>query len=202
METKLYQRMKIKYLFTLRDCIYSETNEYEEPYNASDLPSLIELLGITISSTFLQLDNPYISQLWQMIYARNLNEGVYESESNQYDYKEFKAWMIRLINLMIFTQDRYMVLLNLYNKNKNDLLKQISTTSESKTRFNDTPQDEGVFESDPHTTNLTQASITASTDKDTIIIRLREIQDNYMQVMTNWLNEFEILFIRSANYEE
>lgn len=99
----------------------------------------------------------------------------------------------------------------------------ISTdTSENTSRFNDTPQSKeltGGFEDDTYVSNLTKEngsntnagnstlSGTAgiqrivSSQRDTMIERLREIEAKFMKVKLSWLNEFGILFMERGNYE-
>ena len=72
------------------------------------------------------------------------------------------------------TYPKYSELINLYESQKNDLLKQLE--SSSKTLFNDTPQAGGDFTTDPYITNATQ--VKTSTDTATPIARLKEVETN------------------------
>ena len=92
------------------------------------------------------------------------------------------------------TYHKYSELINLYESQKDDLLKQLQ--SSSKTLFNDTPQAGGDFTADPYITNATQ--VETSTDTATPIARLKEIQDNLVNFYKKWADEFEKFIIYSA----
>ena len=92
------------------------------------------------------------------------------------------------------TYPKYSKLINLYESQENDLLKQLE--SSSKTLFNDTPQAGGDFTTDPYITNATQ--VKTSTDTATPIARLKEVQDNITNYYKEWADEFEKFIIYSA----
>ena len=92
------------------------------------------------------------------------------------------------------TYHKYSKLIDLYESQKDDLLKQLE--SSSKTLFNDTPQAGGDFTTDPYVTNATQVS--TSTDTATPIARLKEVQDNIDNYYKEWADEFEKFIIYSA----
>ena len=92
------------------------------------------------------------------------------------------------------TYPKYKKLIDLYESQENNLLKQLE--SSSKTLFNDTPQAGGDFTTDPYITNATQ--IKTSTDTATPIARLKEVQDNITNYYKEWANEFEKFIIYSA----
>ena len=92
------------------------------------------------------------------------------------------------------TYPKYKKLLDLYESQENDLLKQLE--SSSKTLFNDTPQAGGDFTTDPYVTNATQ--VKTSTDTATPMARLKEVQDNIVNYYKEWADEFEKFIIYSA----
>ena len=92
------------------------------------------------------------------------------------------------------TYPKYKKLLDLYEDQENNLLKQLE--SSSKTLFNDTPQAGGDFTTDPYVTNATQ--VNTSTDTATPIARLKEVQDNIVNYYKKWADEFEKFIIYSA----
>ena len=92
------------------------------------------------------------------------------------------------------TYPKYKKLIDLYESQENDLLKQLE--SSSKTLFNDTPQAGGDFTTDPYVTNATQ--VNTSTDTATPMARLKEVQDNIVNFYKNWADEFEKFVIYSA----
>ena len=92
------------------------------------------------------------------------------------------------------TYPKYKKLIDLYESQENDLLKQLE--SSSKTLFNDTPQAGGDFTTDPYVTNATQ--VNTSTDTATPMARLKEVQDNIVNFYKKWADEFEKFIIYSA----
>ena len=98
-----------------------------------------------------------------------------------------------------FTSERYLVLLNLYEEHKNNLLSRLSstTTSTNTHRVNDTPQNSGNFTGEDFTSVWEENTNNVSTvsNPETIMERLDEIQRKYMNVLADWVNEFKSLFI-------
>lgn len=199
--------MKISYLFSLKESLTQVLGFTPTPYSDTNLINIIdEFQDINVALLPIKPEDTPIVTLWQYIYSRYGDMGIFtsdkESLTNDENKKLFEKFLYKLINKIAFTQDRYLTLIKLYTRNKDDLLKQITTTSSRVSRFNDTPQDEGVFTSDEHTTNLTQDEQTASTDKDSLIIRLSEIQNNFENLYKNWVEQFANLFIEELNYED
>lgn len=199
--------MKISYLYSLKESLTQVLGFTPSPYSDTGLINIIDVFtDIKVDLLPINPEDESISLLWQYIYSRYGDMGIFTSDkatlTNDENKKLFENFLYKLINKIAFTQDRYLTLIKFYTQNKNDLLKQISTTSRRESRFNDTPQDEGVFSSDEHTTNLTEDNTTASTDKDSLIIRLAEIQNNFENLYKNWLEEFANIFIEELNYED
>lgn len=200
-------QIKISYLYSLKESLTQVLGFTPNPYSDTNFINIIdEFTNINVALLPINVEDESITLLWQYIYSRYGDMGIFTSDkatlTNDENKKLFENFLYKLINKIAFTQDRYLTLIKFYTQNKNDLLKQISTTSRRESRFNDTPQDEGVFTSDKHTTNLTEDNTTASTDKDSLIIRLAEIQNNFENLYKNWLEEFTSLFIEELNYED
>jgi len=102
-------------------------------------------------------------------------------------YEDFTRRFIAQLNL---TYERYSKLIELYEANKSDLLNELTT--ETISRFNDTPQDGGLYADDEYTTNVTQSS---SKTNVSILSRLAELDDTIRNLYTDWSNEFRKVFI-------
>lgn len=116
--------------------------------------------------------------------------------------EEATKFLIKLLNVIEHTYERYGTLLNLYASNKADLMKKLESVSENGTIFSDTPQDDEVDidEINPKiATTLTQGKSKVSSDSNTPIMKLKEIERNYSDVLLNWVNEFDSLFIEENN---
>ena len=103
------------------------------------------------------------------------------------NYKAFTADFINVLNL---TYERYSKLIELYEANKSDLLNELTT--ETISRFNDTPQDGGLYADDEYTTNVTQSE---SKTNVSILSRLAELDNTIKNLYTEWSNEFRKVFI-------
>ena len=108
--------------------------------------------------------------------------------------KESKAFLFSIMIKLNMNFNYYKTIISYYESAQNDLLNQINTTSNSLVRFNDTPQEEGDFANDEHTTSINQSETSTSTDLNSPIMRLKEIQDHYKRTLEDWLNEFKIFF--------
>lgn len=85
-----------------------------------------------------------------------------------------------------------------------------SSDTSGKTRTNDTPQDGGDFDDDPHATNVTdneghvgnagdyssKRKSSSSTNVGTLMSRLAEMYANFQSVILEWSNEFNQLFFK------
>ena len=69
--------------------------------------------------------------------------------------------------------------------------------SETKAKFNDTPQNGGDFDNDEHLSTIT----TTTTEQDLVplINRLDDISRLYKDVLSDWADEFSVLFIESGD---
>ena len=101
---------------------------------------------------------------------------------------EIMSWWISSI-------DKYSLLIQNLEANKNKLLDDVKSASIS--RFNDTPQNSGDFSDDQHTSTVTKTE--NSSNVGTMMARLNEIEDNIKQLYIDWSNEFRKFIIWSAN---
>ena len=97
----------------------------------------------------------------------------------------------KIIAWLIESSERYVYLIQEWEKIKNKLMDQLTTTST--TLFNDTPQAAGDFLDDPHVTNATQA--TSKSDVDTPIARYQEIKNRITSLYGDWASEFGRRFV-------
>lgn len=186
-----------KYYFTLEDLI----NHYGEygPY---------QMLGISLNSYFSELlklmfnmqtlDDPLNSTEANTLFCNYIvnkykNESVgyicvNDSENQDVLFREF---MRKYIVIFKETYTRYIVLLNMYQNNKNKLLDELKTVSVD--RFNDTPQNNGDFTSDSHTT--TYRKLEVSTPISSIMERINEIDSKYKNLYSEWALEFSKIFM-------
>lgn len=92
------------------------------------------------------------------------------------------------------SKEVYEVLISNLEANKNKLLNAIKTSTS--TKFNDTPQEPGVFTEDEYTSSITATE--SATDAGTLMSRLKEIEDDLRSLYGKWANEFSRFIIYSA----
>lgn len=105
-----------------------------------------------------------------------------------------KKFINNLVNVFNNTYEKYEVLYNIYQDNKNTLMRQLSVVSNVVNKFNDTPQDSGNFEDEDHTTNINITNGSTSTDDGTPMTRIDEIDRKLKNLFLRWSNEFRTLF--------
>ena len=104
----------------------------------------------------------------------------------------------RVIAVLNRTHDRYMTLLTEYASAKTHLMDQVRSGTVSKRKHNDTPQNantEGVYEGDNYISDFTKSETDNASDMATKMTRLAEISDRYENVMADWVNEFQRIFM-------
>ena len=99
-----------------------------------------------------------------------------------------------------------MTMLDNYAAAKDELMADIKATSKNKVKFNDTPQNPngatGVYEGDDYITHFTSTEGENSSPLMSKIMRLKEIQDNYKDLMSIWVNDFRKLFYEESKVAE
>lgn len=193
----------IKQYFTLAEHPIIQGNR---PYYPSELKWSYLIIDMPASAAWMDTD-PKLSKLlneyiWPEFYDEVIEVETVEVPdwanvedqdiklSNETKLKtsgKFYAWINQ-------TYPKYSELIDLYESQKDNLLKQLE--SSSKTLFNDTPQAGGDFTTDPYITNATQ--VKTSTDTATPMARLKEVQDNITNYYKEWADEFEKFIIYSA----
>ena len=157
--------------------------------------------------------NENVENLWQLLKARYYNSGFLISPSEIVNITEEKnKKLIRkafnnLLTKIALTWNKYDKLLSLYASQANNLLAKIESSSSGDNvnatliKRNETPQNLGDYSGDSHATEVsrnesnTQSTIVTSTDKDTPIMRLAEIQTMYQDLLADWSSKIERCFL-------
>lgn len=175
----------------------------KEEFNLSNADILTIALAMPNYSSPLIENNNWkeanVSKLLDLIVKRFHSFICVETISSEFSIEKRNNFIAKLLAVVEMTSPRYLKLLELYTSQANNLLAPVKTESNSKNRFNDTPQNNGTYEEDPFTTNISFLDSISKTDVDTIMGRLREIEGNYNNVLLNWSNEFQSLFIEEDN---
>lgn len=142
---------------------------------------------------------PEYAKVINLVVKRFLEHYCFYTLTEERDESKGNRFIYKLLNVLYMTAPRYLTLLRAYETSKNDLLSPVKVESNGVSRFNDTPQDEGTFDDDPHTTNITEDSRTSKNDLDTKMGRIKEIESSYNNLLLIWSNEFEGLFLEENN---
>ena len=189
---------------------------------ADILNESLTILGLSCNNLpFITATNPDIvlnvrvEELFNLIKARYFDHGFFVSETelplSRDDLTEEYQKLLRkplnnLLNKIALTYKKYDLLLGYYASKEATLLDQVSSTSTGANsnininKRNETPQNEGDYSGDTHTTEVSRAEGTADntivsvTDKDTPIMRLAEIHQLYKELLSDWSNEMERCF--------
>lgn len=119
---------------------------------------------------------------------------VIESASEEEKIFEAKKFLNNFLNILDMTSPYYLTLLNAYKSKENNLLDGLTTEANSLARFNDTPQNEGDFANDSHTSSTNEVEATTTADNKDVIEKLKSLKDSYNNLLLEWSNEFERLF--------
>ena len=152
---------------------------------------------------------PHLSELFQKLYARYWKEYVfslYTEDKTSNEYTEAKNELYTKIGTIIMsTYDRYNKLLDTYTSELSKLLDGVKTTTQGIGSFNDTPQNiqtsQDDYSGDSHISNISKSSAVATSDLDTKMGRIDEIQRKLRNIWKDWLEEFESLFLERGNVE-
>lgn len=181
------------------------------PYSeyATSLEDILDSYGQFSESLPIDPNDENIQALWERLVARYYDDPLFrieklpnESVSNSEMLEAFKNWLIRFVNKVAQTQEYYLSLLTAYTNAQADLMADIKATSKNQVSFNDTPQNtnvSGAYEGDNYITHFTKTSGETSSPLMSKIMRLKEIQDHYKNVMGDWVQEMQFLFIEEAN---
>ena len=149
--------------------------------------------------------NTIYNELFSLVLGKYENHAIikiekyiYEAEPNSSE-KEIglKNFFYKYVSLLNDTYEYYTTLLSQYKEAKAHLMEDVKASSTSKVKFNDTPQSantEGIYEGDDYITHFTKTEGENSSPLNTKIMRLKEIQDNYRDLMSEWVRDFERIF--------
>ena len=104
----------------------------------------------------------------------------------------------KLVNVVDLTLPKYAPLLTQFAKYSDDPLAPITSSTTGRTRFNDTPQDDGDFNDEDHATNVSDFSSETEVDVGSIMTRLSELFKNFESIILRWSNEFNSLFFKEV----
>ncbi|MBO7731675.1 MAG: hypothetical protein J6S67_03965 [Methanobrevibacter sp.] len=175
----------------------------EIPYSSS-MPSLKDVIDAEfgegeLSKLPFSLTEENIEKLWQEFYGRYYKKScfkivlpIYSNPSHEDEDNAWGVFLMKLLSQLSHSYEYYNTLLNFYKTAKADLMADIKAISENKVYFNDTPQNQnvsGVYEGDDYITHFTKNRGENSSPLMSKQMRLKEIQENYKDVLSDWIKE-------------
>ena len=195
--------LKKVYYYSLYDL-----DEYT-PFTKFDMETFIKfLLGeesltgyqvpadLNSNSAYNELLSLVLGKYWEHAIIK-ITKYINEEPTNDDIGDALWKWGFKFIALLNDTYEYYTTLLDQYASAKADLMADIKATSKNKVKFNDTPQNTnviGTYEGDNYITHFTDTEGENSSPLMSKIMRLKEIQDNYKNLMSIWVRDFERIF--------
>lgn len=181
---------------------YYTLNELFTTFNLSSVQTLVTAKAqsaLTLDAKFAQVINVLKDRYgkWYVGYIDSF-------KPTETEIDELKDDFIKKLSVIYnFTEKRYLCLLTLYGAQESNLMNQLNSVESitGSRRVNDTPQDAGTghsnFEDDDHTSlwEGNDSTRTTTSDPATVMERLNEIQNKYMNLIKGWCDEFAKLFI-------
>lgn len=190
---------KYKY-FTLEEIISSHDLQ-TAPFNAVPLVTLVDVYDeyIGVNNLYTTLENQYVEEMWQQMFVWFRKEYAIKVEEDA-DLMDAEAEFFSILcNKIADGYDYYTTILGIYANNKTKLMDKVKSIATGSTRFNDTPQNSGTFDTDPYTSNITQNEGTTESDLKTTMERIKEIQESYRDFLGQWAKSFRNIFIERRN---
>lgn len=190
-------------------------NQFDIPAAATLKDYLDETLGESnYPSVQTDITNTNVSKLWKGVFDKYFYNAIVkivlpfdtpQSYIDSEDFarlkqKEYYKWIRKFLSLLDETSTYFLAVLNAYQASATSLMDDIKATSKNAVKFNDTPQNPntaGVYQGDDYITHYTSTEGETSSPLMSKIMRLKEIQDSYKDVMSDWIKAFERIF-----YEE
>lgn len=205
--TPYLKRYEKEYLYRFDEIVGKGLDNTSE-----SLSDLFDTYGLdyALSGLFTLVDGDYnakahIDTLFERLKIRFGKEYWLVSE-NEIDLSNKSAddialireHLLTLVGIIMNTYDRYASILDAYSNAKSSLMNKLQDVSSGVSRYNDTPQNEEAndeFEGDAHVTNLTKFENQMERDVMTPVARLDELTRLYNNIIKDWTNEFQSLFI-------
>lgn len=201
--------LNLVYYYSLSQYLGDDYFPFKKADFSAFLKSMLDLENlndVTLPSDFVTNKTIY-DELFSLVLGRyhehaiiKIHKCIGQEPSEDEINKAAKNWVYKLVSALNMSWDYYMTLLTNYNAAKAELMSDIKATSKNKVKFNDTPQNtniSGTYEGDNYITHFTSTEGENSSPLMSKIMRLKEIQDAYKDVMSDWVKYFERIF-----YEE
>lgn len=193
-----------RYYWSLKEILLAGAEKDDYLINNSDFKTLLSSLvangySTSLLNNVMEWTNSNYASVMDLVIRRHLDSLCLYSDSESYPSTLANNFIAKVAYILEMTSPRYLTLLKAYSDSQTELLDPVINKSKNLTRFNDTPQDKGDFANDEHTTNITEVEGESSNELDTKMGRIKEIEEKYRNILLDWSNEFESLFIEEDN---
>lgn len=180
---------------------YSPVKPHDKNVTASFFSSMLSDADLKLpdslsvkGSSFTGVSDMINLLIWN-IYNRHADDYIYSKEGDL-DVSDFPKAVNGILNVIDNTIDKYAPMVLKVAEKAPDLLEPVKQVQDGDIRFNDTPQNAGVGETDDYTSTYTKNHSQGSIDVNSTIERLSEMFTKYKSVLLLWSNEFNMLFLK------
>lgn len=180
----------------------NDKNMHQEWFTEMIDDSPFEFAVYTLSQFFSnELITEIVNALMGVVYNRHAYDFIaYKDVDFDGDEEIDQEIIIKaispLINVLNNTLPRYCPLLQQSEFYSTDPVAPIGSRTTGRTRFNDTPQDEGEYNDEEHASNVSKSISETEVDSGSIMERLNEMFKNFRSIILEWSNEFNQLFLK------
>lgn len=194
---------KIKYYFTLQEVVEVLSGDVTiQPFSGGEVLYTIFHNRIPHADCFSgQHCKEYMEDVFNRVYARYFSHYAIVTDHENLNFIDKDEFAYKLYTIFDRTYDKYSELLKYYASAKTHLMDKINSTTDTTSKFTDTPQEGDEDYDDPYLTNKTTGHSESNIEPNTMIMRLSEISRNFDTVMARWCDEFDKLFIEEANVQ-
>ena len=173
--------------------------------------SMLSTASLTLRYAGINLNGSIIKEADTKKYIEAVCNVIYDRQHDNYFYKvscvdanyvltedDFKKAMNKFINVMNLTLPKYLPMIYEAEKSYENLLKQLESSSESYSRFNDTPQneqDEVDFNTEAYATNMSKGKSVSKVDSGSPVDKMEALRTKWKSIILEWSNNFDMLFI-------
>jgi hypothetical protein len=200
-----------RYFYTLDEII--DNAFISEGFNFDNLegPAFGDLFGESmtwVSSAIPEADvdteGNFLDKVWKLVLYRYGNEYILSdylitdtSNFTTYTYNRLLRKIFYIMNKYYFS---FKTIFDAYATETN-MLKKIISSSTGSARHNDTPQNGGDYSDDDHTSDIVQTIGTTETEGSSPIMRIDELQEKMRNIISDFVQKFDSLFIEEANIQ-
>lgn len=181
---------------------YAHSEDFEDDWFSKILSASDLELAIYGVSSFISDDliTDIIDALMTIVYQRHSEHYIYWKEMN-YDETynlnktDFHKYIKTLLNIIEITTPKYLPLLQDQEYYSYAPTSPLRSKTTGRTRFNDTPQNQGEFNDEEHATNVSKSESESEVDSGSIVSRLNEAFKEWRSIILEWSNEFNQAFL-------